>query len=91
MPFENANIRLKSAVYIPSLGYNLVSTGRLADNGVESHFRRHDVRFIPESVDVIIGRGTRDSKTGMYMLAEPHSGVASNCALVAQDGDKTEL
>lgn len=33
IPLENATIRLKDVLYVPGLGYNLVSVGRLADNG----------------------------------------------------------
>lgn len=36
LPFDNANIRLKHVLHIPGLGYNLVSVGRLADNGISS-------------------------------------------------------
>ena len=35
-PFKRVNIRLKLVLLIPSLGYNLVSVGRLADNEIES-------------------------------------------------------
>lgn len=39
---EHAILRLEDVLYVPSMGYNLVSTGRLADNGIESIFRRND-------------------------------------------------
>ena len=45
LPFEHANIRLQNVLYIPNLGYNLVSTGKLAHNGIQSLFRRSDVRL----------------------------------------------
>ena len=47
LPFEHANIRLQNVLYIPNLGYNLVSTGKLADNGIQSLFRRFDARLRP--------------------------------------------
>ena len=71
LPFDHADIRLKRALYIPNLGYNLVSTGRLADNGIESHFRRHDVRLMLELDRSFIGAGQRNLDSGMYMLPEP--------------------
>ena len=43
LPFENSNVHLRNVLYIPELGYNLLSTGRFADNGIESHYRRRDV------------------------------------------------
>lgn len=46
LPFENANVRLQRALYVPNLGYNLVSSGILADNGIETHFRREDVQIV---------------------------------------------
>ena len=39
LPFKIFNIRLHKVLYVPSIGYNLVSTGRLADNGIETCFR----------------------------------------------------
>ena len=71
LPFEHVNIRLKRALYIPNLGYNLVSIGRLADNGIESHFRRHDVRLMLEADKYFIGAGQRNLDSGMYILPEP--------------------
>ena len=71
LPFDHANIRLKRALCIPNLGYNLVSTGRLADNGIESLFRRHEVRLMLEADQSFIGAGQRNMHSGMYMLPEP--------------------
>ena len=68
LPFENANIRLGKVLYIPNLGNNLVSTGKLTDNGIESHFRRFDVRLILESTSFFVGNGNRDSGCGMYVF-----------------------
>ena len=68
IPFENANVRLKGALYIPDLGYNLVSTGRLADNGIESNFRRRDVQLFLEEENFYVGCGKRDTESGMYTL-----------------------
>lgn len=43
IPFEHADIRLGKVLLIPGLEYNLVSVGRLADNGIESIFRKIEV------------------------------------------------
>jgi len=39
----NINIRLTDVLYIESLKYHLVSTGRLEGNGIEFHFRRNGI------------------------------------------------
>ena len=57
LPFEHANIRLQNVLYIPNLGYNLVSTGKLADNGIQSLFRRFDVRLSLQTNSFFIGLG----------------------------------
>ncbi len=61
IPMENANIRLTNVLFIPSLGFNLVSTGRLSDKGIESHFRRNGIKLILESNGSVIGKGDLDS------------------------------
>lgn len=71
LEFDNANIRLNQALFIPLLGYNLVSAGRLAINGIESRFRRHDGVLEPESDKSVIGYGSRDPDSKMYVLSVP--------------------
>lgn len=66
--FKHVNIRLQKVLYVPSMGYNLVSTGRLADNGIESLFRRHDFVLQLESDATTIGQGDRDSSSGLYVF-----------------------
>lgn len=66
--FENATIRLKEVLFIRTLGYNLVSTGRLALNSIESRFRRHDVSCELESDGKYTGREVRDAVSEMYTL-----------------------
>ena len=87
IPFQNANIRLKGALLVPNLGYNLVSTGRLADNGIESHFRRRDVQLSLEESRFVVGCGERDEETGMYMLPEPISQSVPATAMVASTSE----
>lgn len=94
IPFRDANIRLRNTFYVPGLGYNLVSMGRLADNGIESHFRRDDVQLMLESDGFVIGTGERDNDTRLYMLPEPISHDASQHAMVtekAKDEAQTQL
>ena len=81
LPFENANVRLRRVLYIPKLGYNLVSTGRLADNGIESHFCRTNVRLVLEENRFFVGSGDRNSKSRMYMLPEPMSHSITFCKI----------
>lgn len=69
--FENADIRLTKVLLIPGLGYNLVSVGRLADNGIESLFRKDDVMLKLKSQNFVVGHGTRDISTGLYALPTP--------------------
>lgn len=91
LPFENANIRLKNTFLVPNLGYNLVSTGRLADNGIESHFRRNDVRLLIEKDGFLIGTGKRDTDTSLYMLPEPVNQESNNQALkVCESKNKSQ-
>jgi len=88
LPFQNANIRLKNAFFVPGLGYNLVSTGRLADNGIESCFRRYDVILNMESSGFHIGCGNRDMENRLYMLPEPLSPPSSERAMVSSGTEK---
>eukprot|EP00171_Calliarthron_tuberculosum_P008425 IDg8425t1 len=89
VPLQNANIRLKEALYVPSLGFNLISVGRLSDNGIESHFRRHDMQLSLECSGFMLGTGQRDSKNGLYMLPEPDLSV--ECTLSLTERKDLEL
>ncbi|MBW5416393.1 GAG-pre-integrase domain-containing protein, partial [Pseudomonas sp. MAG002Y] len=93
LPFEHANIRLQNVLYIPNLGYNLVSTGKLADNGIQSLFRRFDVRLSLQTTNFFIGLGSRDKTSGMYMLPEPVSQNTQMAMSVTSDSKfrETEL
>lgn len=83
IPFENVNLRLKRTLFTPTLGYNLISTGCLADNGIESHFRRHNVLLILETSGTSVGTGARDPETKMYVLPSPV--LAPSFALATDD------
>ena len=96
IPFENANIRLKDVLYIPDLGYNLVSTGRMADKGIWSLFRSTDVVLILASENMYIGAGARNPEHGMYTLPDPivhrHENVTGSAMAVSPStSDSVEL
>lgn len=73
IPSENANMRLTRVLFIAILGYNLVSTGNLADKRIESHFGCTDIKRILEEKGFFVGSGTRDPNSTMYMV--PPDGV----------------
>lgn len=43
IPFNLVNIRLSNALYVGTLGLNLISTGWAADQGIKSHFRKNEM------------------------------------------------
>lgn len=91
LPFTNANIRLKNVLHIPNLGYNLASTGRLADNGIESCFCQNDVRLTLESTGFLIGSGERDTISRMYMLPQPSMvGCKEHTLIASEESDPSE-
>lgn len=72
LPVDNANVRLRRALYILKLVYNLFSTDRLANHGIRSLLRREHVQFNLESVSFVVGHGKRDTNmSGLYTLPEP--------------------
>ena len=71
LEFENANIRLKSALLIAGLGYNLLSVGQFADNGIKSTFLKTKVELSLINTGFLIGNGTRNKATGLYALPSP--------------------
>jgi hypothetical protein len=71
LPFENANIRLTGVYFVPDLGFNLVSVGRLADKGITATFNKSCVTLQVAESGFDIGSGTRDDNTGLYSLPAP--------------------
>ena len=49
----------------------MVSTGNMADRGIESRFRRRDVQLFLEKNNFYLGAGSRQLSTGMYILPHP--------------------
>ena len=66
--FHDALIRLTKVLYAPKLAYNFVSTGKLADNGIDSEFRRHGINFRFKGSGKMIRKGCRDQASGLYVL-----------------------
>ena len=91
--FERANIHLQNVLYVPNLSYNLVSTGKLADNGILSLLRRFDVRLSLQTNSFFNGLGSSDKTSGMYMLPEPISQSTQMAMSVSNDSKvrETEL
>lgn len=71
LPFEYENDCLQKVLYIPNLDYNLISTERLADNGMQSLFGRFDIRSSKEITSFYTGLVCRGEASGKYMLSEP--------------------
>ena len=86
LSFEHINIRLGSVLLVPDLGYNLVSVGRLADNGIESLFRKDDVQLRLENSNVALACGVRDRKTGLYSLPSPNT-LSSTALGISTEND----
>ena len=91
LPFENENLLLKRVLYIPNLGYNLVSTGNRTDNGIESTFGRTDVKLILEENRFFVGSGDRDQDSRMYMLPQPISQATLLLAMSLTESETTDL
>lgn len=72
LPFEKGEFWLKSVLLIPGLGYNLVSVGRFADNGIEFLFTRDGVQLCFRPDNFFIGHGIRDAETRLYSLPGPN-------------------
>lgn len=69
--FENASIRLQKVLYICSLGYNLVSVERLADNGIHSLFFSKNIELQHKHSELIIDYAFRDEDTMLYSFPAP--------------------
>lgn len=69
LEFDDAIIGLSGVLLIPSLGFNLVSIGKLASNGIESTFRRTDLLLRHEESDLIsnLGKGSGETLYALYV------------------------
>lgn len=73
IPFDEVNITLYNVSYVPSIGYNLVSTGRLEHNGIESLFGRNDFLLKLESDHSIIGQRIRDDRVQVVCVVKRYT------------------
>jgi hypothetical protein len=71
LPSENANISLTGVFFVPDLGFNLVSVGRLADKGITSTFKKAFANLQVAESGFDIGSGIRDDIAGLYKLPAP--------------------
>lgn len=85
IPFDRNTLCLRNALYVSALRYNLVSTGRLADHGIESLYRRHYVLLKLEDCGTVIECGQQSVENGMYSLLSPH--IAHVATVQAQSLD----
>lgn len=71
LPFENAKFRLQSVLLVPEIEYNLVALGQLEDNGIKSLFDRNKIELVAEKNAFVIGSGTRDCESRLYVFPDP--------------------
>lgn len=64
---EKKNITLKKVLYVPDLASNLLSVGKIADEGFEVVFSRSDCRIMKNGCTVFVG----ERKAGLYHLKQP--------------------
>lgn len=91
LPFEDVNLRLSDVPFVPQLGYNLVSTGILAEKTISSYFCSDNVRLVPGPRDLIIGVANRDNVSSLYLLPNPMSQVVPQLAMSATTEMQTQL
>lgn len=59
-------IYLRKVLFVPSFGYNLLSTWCLANNSIKSHFCRSDILLKLESNRKVVGREPRNVLNSAY-------------------------
>lgn len=89
LPFQHAQNPLKKVLHTSKMVYNLVSIGRLAKNGIESHLRRREIRLILGSNSILIGSAIRDLGSGMIILPDPESQHLEEQTLVTRNAQST--
>lgn len=81
---QNCGLRLTQVLWIPSLGYILVSMGRLADSGIESWFGKERVELRLRKSSTLIGTGFRNKQNGMYIVPSPFAAKPVTSALISK-------
>lgn len=71
------------------MGYNLISSGRLADNGIKSLFRRKNFLLQLESDGARIGQRVLDSLSGLYVF--PSDRTQSSLTIIDQNVSDSSL
>ena len=69
LEFNDAIINLSGVLLVPFLGFDMVSIGNLANNGIESTFRGNETLILRlEESDLIIRKGSRGKLSDLYIL-----------------------
>lgn len=71
IPLEHVNMRRRNILLVPKLGYNLISVGQLADNGIELRFASKKLKVFLAEKNLLLVSGFRDSTSGLYTLPHP--------------------
>lgn len=87
IPLDDCVILFCDVLFVSSLGYNILSTGLLADNGIGSYFRRSDILLKLGSNGTLSGRGSRDIENGMYVRHSPRA-LADTASASLSDHDR---
>jgi len=65
------NLTLRKALYVPGIGYNLLSVGAAADNGIQTIFDSDCVKLVSKSDGRVITTGIRKNRTLYLMRISP--------------------
>lgn len=85
--FDDCMVRLKNAIYVLKLGYNLVFTERMADNGFELLFRLFDFLLKFEDSGTFTCCGYRCENSSMYTFPSPKTVSVATPAKLEDDND----
>lgn len=72
MSSKNVSIGLRKVLYVLKLVYKSLSTGKLADNAIESQFWRHARNWNLKGSGKTIRKGSCDRSTVPYVLTYPY-------------------
>jgi len=64
------HLTLRKVLYVPGIGYNLLSVGAAADNGIQTIFDSDGVKLIYKSDGRVITTGIRKNRT-LYLMRIP--------------------
>lgn len=83
---DKTNVKLSNALHVPDLRTNLVSVSKIADRGLEVHFKKDNAIIVdPEGYTSLCAKRVGD----LYYLQEENSG--SDIAAAAQKGGASDF